>query len=134
MENETREVMIQNAVYDVANDIWYNSSHTHDYVSIPYNDGHLFIDGGTSYRRTNANFSELEGFEEWSLYESDSFEDIKKKLLWGTYGKDGKSPLRWQPFSVCSTEHLWAILETQPIDYLREIVIKSILADRENNE
>lgn len=123
--------MIQNAVYDVVNGIWYKSDHVHDYVSIPVGNGWTFIDGGTEYRRTSMNFSKLEGFEEWSLYESSPYDQVKKRLLWGTYGISGKDPLRWVPLCHCSNDHLNAILNTQShISPLYRTIINEILRDR----
>jgi len=58
-------------------------------------------------------------------------------LLWGTYGKSGKEPLKWVKLGDCETEHLQAILRTQPQihwDYpelkVRLKAIKAILASR----
>lgn len=124
--------MIQNAVYDKINNIWYKSSHRWDYVSIDLPDGgQTFIDGGDDYRRTSVNFNHVEGFEDWVLYENDLIEKVKERLLWGTYGKNGTDPLRWVPLSQCSTEHLYAILNTQHhISDLFRVVIEEILKDR----
>ncbi len=35
------------------------------------------------------------------------------QLMWGTYGKSGKQPLKVVQLGACSTEHLYAILKTQ---------------------
>ena len=58
-------------------------------------------------------------------------------LLWGTYGKSGKEPLKWVKLGDCETEHLQAILRTQPQLYwdhpdmkMRLNAIKAILAAR----
>jgi hypothetical protein len=52
-------------------------------------------------------------------------------LPWGTFGKEGKGPLRWVKLGDCSTEHLRAILRTQPqITEIYRTGIKQILKDR----
>lgn len=66
---------------------------------------------------------------------------MKYTMIWGTYGKGGLQhcggqcpdhQLRWVRLIDCSTEHLIAILTTQPhITKLHRMVIGSILADRQ---
>jgi hypothetical protein len=60
-------------------------------------------------------------------------EDAKKIARWGTRGKSGHEPLDWVKLIDCETEHLEAILATQPhiasFEGLREI-IEGIIADR----
>ena len=62
-------------------------------------------------------------------------EDAKQVARWGTYGKSGSDPLKWKKLIDCETEHLEAILRTQPhikqYSGLKEI-IESILEDRKN--
>lgn len=55
----------------------------------------------------------------------------KETALWGTYGKSGSEPLRWVRLVDCETDHLLAIVRTQPqlpAGYLA--IIHDILADR----
>jgi len=56
----------------------------------------------------------------------------KDTAMWGTYGKGGNEPLKWVKLVDCTTEHLEAILRTQPqvwnTNY--EEFIKEILEDR----
>lgn len=42
------------------------------------------------------------------------YEVVKAFACWGTYGADGKGPLRWVRLVDCNTEHLQNILKTQP--------------------
>ena len=60
-------------------------------------------------------------------------EDAKKIARWGTRGKSGRDPVKWVKLIDCETDHLEAILATQPhiasFEGLREI-IEGILADR----
>lgn len=60
-----------------------------------------------------------------------SLNDAKKIATWGTYGKDGKGPLKIKKLKNLKTDHLQAILRTQhhiKTDYVR--IIQSILDDR----
>jgi hypothetical protein len=68
---------------------------------------------------------------EWCLDDKEPLYAIKEKLLWGTYGKDGKGPHRYVRLVTCETSHLQAILETQKISDIYSKVIKSILVDRD---
>jgi len=47
-------------------------------------------------------------------------------MLWGTYGKSGKERLRWVMLRDCETDHLQAILRTQPHVYWMPHVLKAI--------
>lgn len=43
---------------------------------------------------------------------------------WGTYGKDGKQPLKWVKYIDLEPDHIEAILESQPAQTLdREIIV-----------
>ncbi len=61
-----------------------------------------------------------------------SLDDLKKIARWGTFGPSGNEPLKWVKLIDCSTEHLEAILQTQPhiLGTAYVDIIKSILADR----
>jgi len=47
-------------------------------------------------------------------------------ILWGTFGKNGKEPLRWVKIMDCETDYLQAILRTQSHVYLNGPLLKSI--------
>lgn len=57
-------------------------------------------------------------------------------LPWRTYGKNQREILRWVKLSQCSTEHLRAILVTQPqvLGTRYEIEIRRILTERSSKE
>lgn len=56
--------------------------------------------------------------------------ELAKTLNWGTFGPEGKNPLKIVRLIDCSTDHLQKILDTQPIqDYYRE-TIKYIIDSR----
>lgn len=62
------------------------------------------------------------------------YEVVKAHACWGTFGFDGKGPLRWVKLVDCDTEHLQNILKTQPqipSHYL--MAIKDILKERKNH-
>lgn len=63
-----------------------------------------------------------------------SAEFIISEFTWGTYGINGKNPLKYVKLVDCSTEHLNNILRTQPqITSLTTLVIMAILMAREND-
>lgn len=104
--------IIQNAVWIPTEDIFLQSTSTHDYNCHTLKDGgEVCVDGGHEYIRRS--MKRLAVFVDWSLYQDDGFERIAERLLWGTYGKEGKASYRWVPLSRCETDHLEAILTTQ---------------------
>ena len=63
---------------------------------------------------------------------TDDLHVIKKKLRWGTFGKGGRDPLKIVRLIDCSTEHLEAILATQPLKPILRVAISAILLDRKS--
>ncbi len=104
--------LIQNALYVPEKDLYLKSTHVHDYVSIQLDDGtEVCTDGGTFYlHRTVHRDGRV---VEWDLYEDDPFERVAERLLWGTYGKPAKLPMRHRPIASFDLDHLQAILKTQ---------------------
>jgi len=41
-------------------------------------------------------------------------ESVRDWMVWGTYGKSGKAPLKWVTLKNMTNEHIQAILDTQP--------------------
>lgn len=113
--------IIQNAIYSLCDNNYYKSRHRHDYVPIPLKEGFAFIDGGLDYIRSSGTNIWL---VDYSLYENSSDDDIYNKLLWGTYGIDGKQPLTWVLLKDCTTDHLNNIIANVPS--LDPLVIKVI--------
>ncbi len=103
--------LVQNALWITEGDLYLKSTHRHDWTSHKLADGTLvFTDGGLAY----VHRSELPpSVVEWDLYDNDRFDLIAARLLWGTRGKDGKSPLRHRPIASFELDHLHAILKTQ---------------------
>jgi len=88
------------------------SKYTHDYISYKDNNGEIYmVDGGHKYLRRNVN--EKYPYIERTLYEDSDFTEIRKYMLWGTYGKNGDQPLSHLKLKDIETEHIEAIIKTQ---------------------
>jgi ribosomal protein L32 len=120
--------LIQNAVKCLECGEIIQSTSRHDFVKCqcPNN---AMTDGGLEYHRYGA--ADMSKIEILSIHRSEPFESIKKKLLWGTYGKKGGQPLKYVLLNDCESDHLHAILKNvHGINPLHETVIVSILKDR----
>lgn len=89
------------------------------------------VDGGTSYLRRNlCKVSHIEA----SLFIDSPYEEIRAALTWGTFGKSGKEAFRWVLLKDMSSNHIKAILETQPeIEQWRRDIFKEELNYRNKN-
>lgn len=104
--------LIQNALYIPEINLWLKSTHVHDYVAHTLTDGtYVSTDGGCEYLHRTV--SDPARVIPWDLYVDDPFEVIADKLLWGTYGPEGKGPFKRVPLRDCELDHLRAIRETQ---------------------
>ena len=101
------------------------SRDVHDYQE---HDGY-FVDGGQEYTRYGYPDGCQDKFESLFVYENDDFQTKKEKFVWGTYGKDGKQPLKWVKFTDCEDDHLKAILKIHIAPIYKD-VINAILEDR----
>lgn len=98
------------------------------------------IDGGLEYFRytTNLEYKNIKqllketDFEDLRLTTDNSIEEIKNKLLWGTFGKNKDHELKWIKLINCETEHLQNIISTQEIPPLYKYIIDLILEERKN--
>lgn len=108
----TQPQIIQNAVYVPSQRTYYVSAHVHDFIPFSVGDEEHFIDGGTDYFRStlldSAKADKL--VVDYCLTSANTLDEIRQKLLWGTYGKDGRQPLAWLPISELSVEHLGALI------------------------
>ena len=110
-------VLIQNAARIPEADLYLRSVHVHDFVRWQSEDGKVdyAIDGGQGLgayvRRVGHDGGRV---FDWCLYDTDPFGLIAERLLWHTYGPEGKEPGRWRPISTLELDHLQAILKTQP--------------------
>ena len=101
------------------------SRDVHDYQEY---DGYM-VDGGLEYSRVGWPDGGQYKYEPLFLYENDDFETKKERLVWGTYGKDGKQPLKWIKLIDCEDNHLKAILKIHIGDLYKD-VITNILEER----
>ncbi len=86
---------------------------------------HYFVDGGLDYIRTSKNVVPAK-FD--CVYDTDDHGVIRKKFAWGTYGKDGTSPLHFVYLKDMETSHIEAILSTQkhiPF-YIKKIFVREL--------
>lgn len=79
------------------------SFHRHDYkkCSCPQE---TMVDGGTDYGRYGG--KDLNQIEHLSLYTDDPFEQTRLAPVWGSYGKDGKQPLKRLSVSEMTDNHI----------------------------
>jgi len=146
-----RTKIIQNAIR--VKDKIINSVHVHDCLTIEEkrNSGDVIefmIDGGKEYFRGNRNSFQkyyednndnvpeygIEDFEFEDLrlhQDTSTITEIKNKLLWGTYGKSGKEPLKFVKLIDCEIEHLENILRNiKKLNPLYEFIIILILMEK----
>ena len=90
----------------------------HDYMVHTFKDGStIFLDGGCQgggggdYFRSNGSLDRPGKCESFFLAENSTFDEIKERLLWGHYNKDGGGPLKYAPFAELELDHLRAILQ-----------------------
>jgi hypothetical protein len=107
--------IIQNAVYIPEDDLYLNSVNVHDFRewSSDKDGASFFIDGGCEYFRSCDDILGLLASGrviDYNLTTDDPFEIIAAKLLWGSRGLDGKSPLSYRPIMDLTLDHLHAIL------------------------
>lgn len=82
----------------------------HDYrTHTDANGKEYMIDGGLDYCRASCNGDEMY----LTAYLSDGHEVVRNVLEWGSYGKDGKQPLRHIKLKDMETAHIQACLDTQ---------------------
>lgn len=89
------------------------STHRHDYrTHIDANGKVYMVDGGNSYLRRTVHKDAP--YEELSIYlDPYDHNHNREHFKWGTYGLEGKGPLRRVPLKDLDTDHIEAILETQ---------------------
>jgi hypothetical protein len=102
--------IIQNAVQTPDKTILV-STMRHEYIAYQdkRNNEVYFTDGGTNYIHK----SNQKDLIDLSIMSFEYFTDIRKKFLWGTYGKTGKEEFKWVVLRNMTKEHIKAILKTQ---------------------
>lgn len=90
------------------------SYHRHDYKVYTDANGYTYmVDGGCDYLRRGGSGYEVAPAVELSVYDDSPFDVIRTSMVWGSRGKDGRSPLLYKPISELTTDHIQAILATQ---------------------
>lgn len=99
-----------------------HSQYRHDYVTHLDANGEIyFLDGGNEYVRTSVNT--VPG-KIVTVHDTDSHETVREEFAWGSYGKDGKSPLHRILLKNIEDDHIVAILETQRLSsHIKQILI-----------
>lgn len=120
--------IIQNALFCTKCNTFIQSNSVHDYqlCNCKNKQKQCMVDGGRDYVHTSVNEHQIE----LHVYDDESVSEMAEKLLWGTYGEDGKDPFKWKLLKDCTREHLYAILTSgqkinkyhfDVINYLLEI-------------
>jgi hypothetical protein len=79
------------------------SSHRHDYKEYKDKNGRTYmVDGGVDYIRRSGYLDSTD----LTVMSDDTFEDVRNKLLWGSYGKTGKDPLHWIRLKDMEENHI----------------------------
>lgn len=127
-EEYDEDNLIQNAMKCLECDTIIQSRSRHDYVECGCPNGSM-VDGGLVYARYGGH--DLKKLESFIIDHKTPFEEVKEKLVWGTYGKKGDQPLKYVPLINCTTDHLHAILKNvKNLGPMHEAVMVSILKDR----
>ncbi|KAI8920302.1 hypothetical protein DFJ77DRAFT_437945 [Powellomyces hirtus] len=121
-------MLIQNAVYCPECCAYLVSTHGHHCVRCRH--GYM-VDGGLEYSRRSG---PVRPDMNYVIVEGADRAVIKNKLLWGSYGKDGKGPLKRRPLKELETSHLEAILRTQTQSALYKSIIEELLQERSENQ
>lgn len=136
------------------------STHRHDYVThVDTKDGEFYmVDGGRTYFKRSGpqkrivqlpwykallniivgkpTFKETEGYTDLSIYgdENSPFEFVRRNMTWGTNGKKGDEPFKLLILCDMDTDHIEAILKTQPIGPQYRAWFERELQWRKDNE
>jgi hypothetical protein len=122
------EIVIENKIKCHHCEDTIQSYSVHDYKKCSC--GKCAVDGGTHYLHHTG---WPEDYEDLSVVcnTPEEFEEHMGKITWGTYGKDGKQPLKFVKLIDCETDHLLAILENARPDYSRRKAIFITLNKRD---
>ena len=103
-------ILVRNAIQTPDGTIL-ESHHVHDFKGHTDKNGRYYaVDGGLEYRRICC---DVRDYKDLSLYSNAPHREIREKLSWGTYGKNGDEPLKYILLKDLETEHIKAILKTQ---------------------
>jgi hypothetical protein len=124
--------LIQNAIKTpdgtILNGSSSSTSLTH-FDSVSLEDYYLV--GGLTEHKASINNKPHEGL---ILFNTDPFEIIRDKFLWGTYGKNGDEAFNWIILKDMTKTHIKAVLETQRIRVETQEVLKAELVFRNSKD
>ena len=107
LPTEPTNFVVQNALMTPDSTILI-STHVHDYKEYKDTNGNTYIvDGGTYYIRRAGYLDSTD----LTVMSDDPFEDVRNKLLWGSYGKTGKEPLHWIRLKDMEENHIDNVLK-----------------------
>jgi len=109
------------------------SRHVHDYrTHVDANGETYMVDGGLNYTRRIIN---KVPYEELSLYDDAPHEVQREVMTWGTYGIDGKQPIRYVKIKNMSTAHIENVLKNcTPIAHVYLFAFHKELKLRDSGE
>lgn len=105
------------------------SRHRHDFrTHTDANGKHYMVDGGLAYERRSAHGDEVI----LSRYDDEPHDEQRQIITWGSYGKEGKSPLRYIKIADMETDHIKAVLkECNPQQVIRVCMEHELIAREE---
>lgn len=128
-DKKERQIVINRIQCDSCKDIII-SHHTHDYKHCKCEN--VSVDGGTSYLRRG--WEDGATYTDMSLYEDDSFEEIRELLTWGSRGKDGTQELQFLSLSKMENNHIEALLNLGYVgDMYKKMFRKELQYRKDNN-
>ena len=109
------------------------SKYTHDYrTHTDANGATYMVDGGLSYLRRTRNEEPAEELSEYMYY---GHELARKRLMWGTYGKEGNEALKWKAIAEMSDAHIDAVLSdvVRITPIIKDTLLEEIVYRNNNN-
>lgn len=87
------------------------SKSRYDFVEYTDANGKTYmVDGGLDYLRRSAHPDQID----LSVRMRDGHDNVREAMTWGTRGINGDEPLRYVKLKDMDTDHIVAVLETQP--------------------
>jgi hypothetical protein len=109
MSNKTRALILINGIQTPDGTEIY-SKHRHDYVEHTDKNGEVYgVDGGLDYIRRTGNMTNVKDTSV-VVTPNDSFEIMRRSLMWGSYGEDGAGPLKYIALADMDTDHIGKVL------------------------
>lgn len=100
------------------------SFHRHDFKMYTDKNGKTYgIDGGLEYQRL---LGDIQDCTILSVDEDSSIIEIREHFKWGSYGKDGKQPMKTLRLCEMSDAHIRAILEGSYSDHVVNILKREL--------